>query len=204
MMQHYHTSSNLSRKLDVLLKYLQLQVGTNKHPLTLDYIKWGHLATLSWTKMLWRSFRHHNIDLYMKYKEIPPPRENDILVVEVIKIMARLPSKTAVQSLNRCHCHLSLLFLSDLATADGKYIKQILVMQTVSSQDINSQEKYPHKQTGRGGISSGRTLQLCKRLPIQHTELGDGSTSRTLTIFNGKIKTNYNTINVKQEQQYTT
>jgi len=64
MMQHYHTPSTLSKKLDASLKYLQLQVGTNSNPLILDYSKWGHLAPLSWTKMLWRSLQYYIILRY--------------------------------------------------------------------------------------------------------------------------------------------
>jgi hypothetical protein len=50
LFQHYHVSTNLSRKLDALLRYLQLQLGTPQNPLTLDFAKWGHLAPLSLTK----------------------------------------------------------------------------------------------------------------------------------------------------------
>jgi hypothetical protein len=52
LLQHYHTSTNLSRKLDASLRNFQLQLGTPHNPLTLDYDKWGHLAPLSWVKML--------------------------------------------------------------------------------------------------------------------------------------------------------
>jgi hypothetical protein len=44
LLQHYHTSTNLSRKLEASLKYLQLQLGTPHNPITLDYDKWRHLA----------------------------------------------------------------------------------------------------------------------------------------------------------------
>ncbi len=37
LMQHYHTSTNLSRKLDVSLRYLQLQLGTPHNLFLLDY-----------------------------------------------------------------------------------------------------------------------------------------------------------------------
>jgi hypothetical protein len=47
LMQHYHTSTNLSRKLDASLRYLQLQLGTTHNPFLLDYAVWGHLAPLS-------------------------------------------------------------------------------------------------------------------------------------------------------------
>ena len=55
LMQHYHTSTNLSRKLDASLRYLQLQLGTPHNPFLLDYAVWGHLAPLLWVKMLWRT-----------------------------------------------------------------------------------------------------------------------------------------------------
>jgi hypothetical protein len=52
LLQNYHTSTSLSRKLDASLRYLQLQLGTPHNPLRLDYNKWGHLAPLFWVKML--------------------------------------------------------------------------------------------------------------------------------------------------------
>ncbi len=52
LMQHYHTSTNLSRKLDASLRYLQLQLHTSHNPLILNYDTWGHLALLLWVKML--------------------------------------------------------------------------------------------------------------------------------------------------------
>jgi hypothetical protein len=58
LFQHYHVSTNLSRKLDALLRYLQLRRGTPQNLLTLDFTKWGHLALLSWVKMLWKSLHH--------------------------------------------------------------------------------------------------------------------------------------------------
>jgi hypothetical protein len=37
LMQHYHTLTDLSRKLDASLRYLQLQLGMPQNPLLLDY-----------------------------------------------------------------------------------------------------------------------------------------------------------------------
>jgi hypothetical protein len=48
----YHISTNLSKKLDASLRYLQLQVSTPKNPFFQDYSRWGKLAPLSWVKML--------------------------------------------------------------------------------------------------------------------------------------------------------
>jgi hypothetical protein len=65
LMQHYHTSSNLSRKLDASLGYLQFQLGTPGNPLELDFNVWGYLAPLLWVKMLWKSLYHFNIHLHI-------------------------------------------------------------------------------------------------------------------------------------------
>jgi hypothetical protein len=77
LLQHYHTSTNLSRKLEASLRYFQLQLGTPHNPITLDYDKWGHLAPLSWVKKVWRSLHHFIIHLYMECATIPSPRERD-------------------------------------------------------------------------------------------------------------------------------
>ncbi len=61
--QHYHASTNLSKKLDASLAYLQLQLGTPYNRFTLDYNKWGDLAPLLLTKMQWKSLNKFNIML---------------------------------------------------------------------------------------------------------------------------------------------
>jgi hypothetical protein len=82
LMQHYHASTNLGRKLDASLRYLQLQLGTPHNPLTLDYAKWGQLAPLSWVKMLWQLLHHFDIHLHMEFSTISLPRERDQVSTE--------------------------------------------------------------------------------------------------------------------------
>ena len=60
MLQHYHTYTALSKKLDASFRFLQdasfrflqLQLGTPYNPLTLPFEKWGYLAPLLWVKLL--------------------------------------------------------------------------------------------------------------------------------------------------------
>ncbi len=47
LLQHYHTSTSISKKLDTSFRFLQLQLGTPHNPLTLPFDKWGYLAPLS-------------------------------------------------------------------------------------------------------------------------------------------------------------
>ncbi len=83
-LQHYHVSTNVSKKLNALLRYLQLQLGTPHNPFTMDYNRWGHLALLSWVKMLWKPLHHFNIHLYMAYPTIPYPCECDQVIMEIL------------------------------------------------------------------------------------------------------------------------
>ncbi len=82
--QHYHVSTNLSKKLDALLGYLQLQIGTPNNPFLQDYAKWGDLAPLSWVKMLWKSLQHFEITLYMQFSDIAPPWECNQVIMDII------------------------------------------------------------------------------------------------------------------------
>jgi hypothetical protein len=75
--------TNLSRKLNASLRYLQLQLGMPHNPLLLDYDTWGHLAPLSWVKMLWRMLHHFDIHLHMAYPSIALPWERNQVIMEI-------------------------------------------------------------------------------------------------------------------------
>ncbi len=124
LFQNYHVSTNLSRKLDALLQYLQLQLGTPQNPLTLDFKKWGHLALLSWVKMLWKSLHHFNIQLCMAFPMIPNPREQDHVVIDIFFASDLGPD--IIKSLSRCRGAMRAIFLSDLSKADGKYLEHFV------------------------------------------------------------------------------
>ena len=101
LMQHYHTSSNLSWKLDAsLLGYLQLQLGIPGNPLELNFNVWGYLAPLLWVKMLWKSLYHFNIHLHMAYPIIAIPRERDQVVMEMF--FSKSLDVSTICSLCRC------------------------------------------------------------------------------------------------------
>ena len=124
LLQHYHTSTALSKKLDASFKYLQLQLGTPYNPLTLPFNQWGYLAPLSWVKMLWRSLDTFNIQLHMKYPPLLFPQEQDQVIMEII--LGKVSSAAGVQSISRCRGSLQCIFLSDLVTADGRYLKSFV------------------------------------------------------------------------------
>jgi hypothetical protein len=121
LMQHYHASTNLGRKMDSSLRYLQLQLGTPHNPLTLDYAKWRQLAPLSWVKMLWLSLHYFNIHLHIEFSTILLPRERDQVLME--NFFAEVHSQETIRSLKSCRGALEAIFQSDVTTADGRYLK---------------------------------------------------------------------------------
>jgi hypothetical protein len=102
--QHYHVSMNLSKKLDALLGYLQLQIGTPNNPFLQEYTRWGDLAPLSWVKMLWKSLQHFEITLYMQFPNITPPRERNQVIMDIL--FSHPLDSTKIARLNRCRVFL--------------------------------------------------------------------------------------------------
>jgi hypothetical protein len=142
LMQHYHTPTNLSRKLDASLRYLQLQIGTPQNPFLLEYDVWGHLAPLSWVKMLWRTLHHFDIHLHMAYPTIAPPWERDQVIMEIFLSMDF--GLDTLRSLNRCRISMESIFLSDLTTADGRYLEDYVF--NPGGRVGSSQFKFPREQ----------------------------------------------------------
>jgi hypothetical protein len=138
LMQHYHASTNLGRKLDASLRYLQLQLGTHHNPLLLDYAKWGQLAPLSWVKMLWQLLHYFNIHLHMEFSTISLPRERDQVLMEIF--FTEDDSPETIRSLGRCRGALEAFFLSE---ADGRYLKQFVF--DPGSKNTKSKFKFPCK-----------------------------------------------------------
>jgi hypothetical protein len=152
LFQHYHISTNLSWKLDASLWYLQLQLGTPNNLLTLDFLKWGHLATLSWVNMLWKSLHHYNIQLHMSYPTITNPREQDHVIMDIF--FSNDLDSSIIKRLNRCRGAMKAIFLLDIVTADGKYLEHFVFdpgLASAASKYIFPQEK-PTKDDWAIGI----------------------------------------------------
>jgi hypothetical protein len=140
-MQNYHASTNLGRKLDASLRYLQLQLVTPHKPLTLDYAKWGQLTPLSWVKMLWQFLNHFDIHLHMEFSIMSLPRERDQVLMEIFFV--EVHSLETIRSLGRCRGALEDIILSDITTADGRYLEKFVF--DPGSKNTKSKFKFPHE-----------------------------------------------------------
>jgi hypothetical protein len=68
--------------------------------------------------MLWKSLNKFNHSL------IPFPRERDQVIMEII--FSHNLIFNVVKSLNRCRGPLETIFLSDITTADGRYLEHFI------------------------------------------------------------------------------
>ena len=122
LQQHYGTQSIVGQKLSCSLHWLQLQLGHNDNPLLLDYSQWNHLTCRSWWVELWQSLHNSPVKLCLKYRRQLPPRKFDATIMSFL-MDNDLPT-TTLTIMNRCRNFLNALFLSDISTADGKFIHQ--------------------------------------------------------------------------------
>jgi len=74
--------------------------------------------------MLWRLLHHFNIHLHTECATIPNPRKRDQVVMELI--FGKIIDKKTIRSLSRCQGSLDLIYLSDMTTADGRYLEQFV------------------------------------------------------------------------------
>jgi hypothetical protein len=60
----------------------------------------------------------------MKYPTTPFPRERDQVIMEIV--LDRISSMVEIKSINRCRGMLQRIFLSDVVTADGRYLESFV------------------------------------------------------------------------------
>jgi hypothetical protein len=102
-------------------QYLQLELGHCNNVFLLRFSEWGGLATHSYLKTCWEFCNRFNIELHPKVQKITPCREFD---QTIMSILAEFCSGKLLQTMNKCRIRLQLFWVSDLATGDGRSIRE--------------------------------------------------------------------------------
>ncbi len=146
LQQHNGAQSTVGQKLTCSLRWLQIQLGHNNNPLLLDYSKWRHLTCRSWWVELWQSLYNSPVQLRLAYQRQLPPRRNDVTIMS-FPMDCDLPMNT-LAVMNRCRNFLHALFLSDIGTADGKFLnRQFLTRNNL--RPLESSLPFPREQPTR-------------------------------------------------------
>jgi hypothetical protein len=118
--QHYEAGTTLAKKFTASLKALQLEIGCIGNPLLENYDKLGFLAMACWVKGFWEQLHFYRFAIHMEYARLQLPQQNDALIVTIFQHAGYIGNKLV--TLNRWHIINKMLFLSDIATACGRYI----------------------------------------------------------------------------------
>jgi len=143
LIQHYGAGTTLARKITASLEALQLEIGCVGSPFAENYDELHLLTTACWTKSLWERLHYYKFRIHRDYPPLPLPRKCDALVVHLFWDAGYRGQQ--LQGLNRCRLALKLLFLSDIATACGRFINISLVLRPASQDKGVSAFVFPNE-----------------------------------------------------------
>ena len=144
LIQHYGAGTTLARKITASLEALQLKIGCVGSPFAKNYDELHILATACWTKSLWERLHYYKFRIHLNYPLLPLPRTCDALVVRFFWDEGYRGKQ--LQVLNRCRLALKLFFLSDIATACGRFINITLVLQPAPQDKSVSSFVFPNER----------------------------------------------------------
>jgi hypothetical protein len=147
--QHYHVSTNLSKKTQCVPRISTITGWHTTQPLHLRLFQVGQTCPLviGQNAMEIPSSLQYNV-----FPTIKPPRERDQVIMEII--LSQNLDFTDITRINRCRVYFQALFLEDITMADGKYLKHFVFDPggvTTRSGYIRSQENNHHVKTGTDG-----------------------------------------------------
>ena len=106
------------------MEALQLHLGCSSNPLSLDYDTWSFLAPECWLKCFWESIHHFDILLRARLPQLLLPRQHNKMIMSLV-LSSGLPC-SSVSGINRCRIYKRCLFLSDIVTADGRKLEEMV------------------------------------------------------------------------------
>jgi hypothetical protein len=117
--------------LQITTDQAQLEIGRSTPLLQEDFTKRGHLLTANlWIGSLWEFCSEFGIKLEAdRFKAPEIQRDNDSFIMELLEERFTFTGdknsrRDQWRSLNRCRMSLQVLFLSDIASGDGKSIRK--------------------------------------------------------------------------------
>jgi hypothetical protein len=99
--------------------------------------------------MLWRTLQVTGFQLHLKYDKLPTPRRGDVVIMELA--METGLEKEELMSMSRVKGKLGVIFLSDITTADGKYLEDFACNPQESSWS-RTKSKIPTRGTHRARL----------------------------------------------------
>ncbi len=145
--QHYGVGTTLAKKISASLEALQLEIGFYWQP--------------TWGKLLWPAFSGNTVldkvplgkTTLLSLQDIPilsnPTSPKRIWFLTIPLFWMAGYRGAQLQALNRCRLALTLIFLSDIATACGQFLEKRLILDPILPDGKVLQFTFPNKQPSR-------------------------------------------------------
>ena len=101
----------------------KLEIGSNGPVFGHNYAQIGHLATKTWATHTWAFLSENGMRIEDDVTDFEKGRTHDTLLIESFIESGYIEDK--LRRLNLCRIYLQVVFLSDIATGDGKAITEI-------------------------------------------------------------------------------
>jgi len=141
LLQHYGAPTVIGGKCRASLEALQLEIGCIGNPLMENYKVRGILATPCWMKAIWERFSLYGFPIILEYDKMEFPRERDITIMDIM--IREGISGLDLRRLNQCRIAMKAIFLSDIATAGGRYLERWVLGDKIGR---NSKYKFPREE----------------------------------------------------------
>jgi hypothetical protein len=116
---HIHLNTNVGKKLDALITFFQLEIGTFNQFLSTPYQLYRHLGTKTLIKTLWGETEPNNIHLRPSPSTTWNPEPQCIQDKALMDIAVANYSQPRSQFINRYHLYLQVISQYDIITYDG-------------------------------------------------------------------------------------
>ena len=117
--EHLDKDTITGKMIRTSLEALKLEIGVGRDIFTLDYDRYGPIATDCWVKSIWEYAHKNDMDIRERYTpNIELQRENDLYIMELIANDERIKTNELIK-INRCRLHLQVNTLSDIYNGYG-------------------------------------------------------------------------------------
>mmetsp|Transcript_21350 Transcript_21350/g.30549 ORF Transcript_21350/g.30549 Transcript_21350/m.30549 type:complete len:1538 (+) Transcript_21350:1841-6454(+) len=120
---HLRNRDHTGELILIAMSYLQIISGSTKLFLNLPFGKYSKWIEHTWLTSLWAFLIRVNLTVDIRKAWTPEPQRQGDGAIMTIFIESGYSGKDLAQ-LNRCRLYVQVFFISDVATADGKYIDE--------------------------------------------------------------------------------
>ena len=169
-LQHWDNPAPIGQTLRACMQALQLQCGCVGCPLSEPFYPMGEVCDHSWLTSFWEVVDRYKLHLFIDYEILSYPRENDDTIMRLAIGLGY--TVEMLRSINRCRLAICALFLSDITTADGKFLNPMRMQPGV---DYSSFSKYKWPKECPSTHDWEVWTSFCSRITLP-----DGSLLRSL------------------------